>query len=77
MSRIKYQEAAGLEMKRGRPPAGPAPSKADLARLYIKARLSPRDTAAALGVSKDGIRRALVGESMMMTILVVCHQLSR
>jgi len=26
MGRIKYQEAAGLEVKRGRPPAGLAPS---------------------------------------------------
>jgi cellulose biosynthesis protein BcsQ len=30
MVRIKYQEAIGLEVKRGRPPAGLAPSKADL-----------------------------------------------
>jgi len=28
MARIRYQEAAGLEVKRGRPPAGPPPSRA-------------------------------------------------
>lgn len=59
MARIKYQEAAGLEVKRGRPPLGPAPSKADLVRLYIKEGLSVRDVAAKLGCSKDMVYRAL------------------
>ena len=36
MTRIKYQEAIGLEVKRGWLPARPAPSKADLVKLYIK-----------------------------------------
>lgn len=35
------------------------PSRADLERLYVHARLSLRDTAAALGVTKDTARRAL------------------
>ena len=59
MARIKYQEAAGLEVKRGRRPAGPAPSKADLVRLYIKESRSVRDVAAALGCSKDIVHRTL------------------
>ncbi|MCJ7565212.1 MAG: hypothetical protein MUP52_11560 [Candidatus Aminicenantes bacterium] len=59
MARIKYQEALGLEVKRGRPPAGPPPSRADLARLYVKEGRSVRDVAAALGCSKDMIHRAL------------------
>jgi len=59
MARIKYQEAAGLEVKRGRPPACPAPSKADLVKLYIKEVRSVRDVAAALGCSKDMVNRAL------------------
>jgi len=46
MARIKYQEAAGLEVKRGRPPVGPAPSKADLVKLYVKESRSIRDVAA-------------------------------
>jgi len=59
MARIKYQEAAGLEVKRGRPPAGPAPSKEDLTRLYVKEGRSVRDVAAALGCSKDMVHRRL------------------
>jgi hypothetical protein len=59
MARIKYQEAIGLEVKRGRPPAGPAPSKADLVRLYVKESRSVRDVAIALGCSKDAVHRAL------------------
>jgi hypothetical protein len=59
MARIKYQEAAGLEVKRGRPPAGPAPSKADLVRLYVNEGRSVRDVAAGLGCSKDAVHRGL------------------
>ena len=47
MARIKYKEAAGLEVKRGRPPVGPAPSKAALVKLYVKESRSVRDVAAA------------------------------
>jgi len=57
--RIKYQEAAGLPVRRGRPPAGPAPSKADLVKLYVKEGRSVRDVAAVLGCSKDAVHRAL------------------
>jgi hypothetical protein len=59
MPRIKYQEAAGREVKRGRPPAGQAPSKADLVKLYVKEGRAVRDVAAALGCSKDMVHRAL------------------
>jgi transposase len=59
MGRIKYQEAIGLEVKRGRPPLGPAPSKADLIRLYVKEGRSIRDVAAALGCSKDVVHHGL------------------
>ena len=61
MPRIKYQEAAGLEVKRGRPPAGPAPSKAELVKLYVQEGRSVRDVAALLGCSKDAVHRALAG----------------
>jgi len=60
MARIKYQEAAGLKVKRGRPAIGPEPTKAALARLYVRARLSLRDTARALGISKDRTLQALI-----------------
>jgi len=59
MARIKYQEAAGLEVKRGRPPAGPATSKSDLVKLYVKEGRSVREVAAALGCSKDAVHRGL------------------
>lgn len=59
MPRIKYHEAAGLEVKRGRPPAGKAPSKADLNKLYVNEGRSIRDVAAALGCSKDMVLRTL------------------
>jgi len=59
MARIKYQEALGLEVKRGRPPIGPAPSKADLVKLYVEESRSVRDVAAVLGTTKDAVHRAL------------------
>jgi transposase-like protein len=59
MSRIKYQEAAELEVKRGRPPVGPTPGKGQLVKLYVKEGRSVRDVAAALGCSKDMVHRAL------------------
>ena len=59
MARIRYQEAIGLRIKRGRPSTAPAPSKEDLVRLYVKERRSVRDVAALLGCSKDAVHRAL------------------
>jgi len=59
MPRIKYKEAIGLEVKRGRPSAGPAPSKANLVKLYVKEERSVRDIAAALGCSKDAVHQAM------------------
>jgi predicted transcriptional regulator len=45
--------------RRGRPPAGPAPSKADLVRLYVNESRSVRDVAALLGITKDAVYRCL------------------
>lgn len=59
MARIRYQEAIGLKVKRGRPPAGPAPAKGQLIKLYVKGGMSVRDVAAALDCSKDMVHRAL------------------
>jgi transposase len=58
MGRIKYQEALGLEVKRGRP-RGQWPSKGKLLRVYVKDGLTIRETAARLGYPKDTIARAL------------------
>ena len=49
-----------VKAKLGRKPK-PRPAKAELVRLYVRARLSLRDTAAALGCSKDVTRAALAG----------------
>jgi transposase len=57
--RIKYQEAVGLSVKRGRPSVGLSPSKPILVKLYDKEGRSVRDVAAALGCSKDMVHRAL------------------
>jgi len=59
MGRVKYLEAIGRKPKRGRPPAGQAPSKADLVKFYVREGRSVRDVAAALGCSKDAVHRAL------------------
>ena len=59
MARIKYKKAAGLEVKRGKPPIGKKPSKAELKKLYIKESKSIREVAEILGCTKDMIYRAL------------------
>jgi len=59
MGRIKYQEAAGLEVKRGRP-RGRWPKKAKLVRVYVKDGLPIREAAKKLGYTKDTIARALI-----------------
>jgi len=36
MARIKYKEAAGQKVKRGKPAIGKKPGKAELKKLYVK-----------------------------------------
>ena len=43
MARIKYKEAIGLEVKRGRPAKGNKPSEKILKKLYIKESRSIRE----------------------------------
>jgi DNA invertase Pin-like site-specific DNA recombinase len=59
MGRIKYQEAAGLIVKRGRPTDRPTPLKEDLVRLYVLEGRSIRDVSEALGCTKDAVHRGL------------------
>jgi len=59
MVRIKYKEAAGLEVKKGRSAKGNKPGKAELKRLYIKESKSIREVADVLGCSKDMVYRTL------------------
>ena len=59
MVRIKYKEAIGLEVKRGKPSKGEKPSKSELQKLYVKESKSIREVAEVLCCSKDMVYRAL------------------
>jgi len=59
MTRIKYKEAAGFEVKKGRPSKSNKPSKTKLKRLYVKESKSIREVAEILECSKDMVYRAL------------------
>jgi transposase-like protein len=59
MGRIKYQEAAGLEVKRGRLLKGKAPNKEELARFYCKKGKTAEEIGRAFGCSQDTILRLL------------------
>lgn len=64
MTRIKYKEAAGLEIKSGRTPKGKKPGKSDLERLYVRELRSIREIAEILGCSKDMVYRVLQGHGI-------------
>jgi transposase len=59
MARIKYKEAAGLIVKRGKPIIGKKPERNDLIKLYINESKSIREIAELLNCSKDMIYRSL------------------
>jgi len=59
MARIKYLEAAGLEVRRGRPAKGSKPSKKEILDLYVKEAKSIREVAGKLGCTKDMVYRSL------------------
>jgi len=59
MTRIKYKEAAGLRVKKGRPAKGKKPKKETLIKLYIDESKTIREVADIMGCSKDMIYRAL------------------
>jgi transposase len=59
MPRIKYQEAIGLEARRGKPPIGNKPGARELRRLYTGESKSIREIAGQLGCTKDMVYRAL------------------
>ena len=59
MARIKYLEAIGRQVKRGRPAKGNKPSKNDLIKLYVKKSMPIREAAEKLGCTKDMIFRCL------------------
>ncbi|MFX0135151.1 MAG: hypothetical protein ACFFDN_16025 [Candidatus Hodarchaeota archaeon] len=59
MTRIKYKEAIGLEVKRGRPSSAKKPSKEVIEKLYAKESRSIREIAEQLRCSKDIVYRSL------------------
>ena len=59
MTRIRYKEAIGIKVGRGRPAIGKMPDKENLKRLYIKESKSIRQVAEVMRCSKDMVHRAL------------------
>jgi len=59
MTRIKYKETVGLDVKPGRQSLGDKPDKNVLRRLYVRDSKSIREVAEILGCSKDMIYRSL------------------
>ena len=59
MPRLKYKDAVGLEVKRGKPPIGNKPSRTVLRRLYVREARSIREVADLQGCTKDMVYRAL------------------
>jgi len=59
MARIRYKEALGIEVKKGKPAIGEKPKIKDLHKLYINESMSIREIAEALKCSKDMVYRSL------------------
>ncbi len=59
MARIKYKEAIGMSVEKGRPSIGRMPERKELLKLYIKESKSIREVAEVLGCSKDMVYRSL------------------
>ena len=59
MARIKYKEAIGEGVRKGKPSIGEKPTKSELKRLYIRETRSIREIAEILGCTKDRVHRAL------------------
>jgi len=59
MTRIRYKEAIGIEVGKGRSRFGKKPDKKNLKRLYIEESKSIREVAEVLGSSKDMVYRCL------------------
>jgi uncharacterized protein YjcR len=55
MARIRYKEAIGLKVGRGRLPTGKQPAKEDLVHLYVGEEKSSREIAEMLGCKKDAV----------------------
>jgi hypothetical protein len=52
MSRIRYKEVVGLEVKRGKPAIGNKPEEKELQKLYVKELKSIREAAKILDAKR-------------------------
>lgn len=59
MARIKYKEAIGEKVRKGKPSIGKRPEISELKRLYLTELKSIREIANDLGCSKDMVHRTL------------------
>jgi len=59
MARIKYKEAVGREVKKGKPSIGEKPTKSELKKLYVIESKPIREVAEILGCTKDRVYRSL------------------
>jgi transcriptional regulator with PAS, ATPase and Fis domain len=59
MARIKYKEAVGIKVKKGKQTKGKKPGKRTLKKLYVQDSKSIREIADILDCSKDMIYRAM------------------
>lgn len=59
MARIKYKEAIGMKVGKGRLAIGERPDKKEIEKLYVKESKSIREVAEMLRCSKDMVYRAL------------------
>ena len=59
MAKIRYKEAIGIKVGRGRPAFGKKPDKKSLKRLYVEESKSIREVTEVLRCSKDMVYRAL------------------
>ena len=67
MGRIKYQEAAGLEVKRGRPRRMvEEKEKERLTRFYVVQELSTREIAKVMKISDASVKRRLHAAGVVM-----------
>lgn len=59
MARIKYKEAIGEKVRKGKSSIGKRPEISELTRLYLTELKSIREVADILGCSKDMVYRSL------------------
>lgn len=57
--RLRYRNAVGIKVKKGKPPKGQKPDKKQLERFYVNEEKSIRQISDKIGCTKDMVYRAL------------------